>query len=88
MSAYQAMGLLSIVFAFAVSYLVPTDPSVAAELSAGIEVAWQPLVLLALQTLWISCLSCLARAWFPARRFRFICIMTAYETICQRLEKK
>lgn len=53
MSAYQAMGLLSIVFAFAVSYLVPTDPSVAAELSAGIEVAWHPLVLLALQTLWI-----------------------------------
>ena len=30
-----------------------TDPGVAVEISAGIEVAWQPLVLLALQTLWI-----------------------------------
>lgn len=52
-SAYQAMGLLSIVFAFIVSYLVPSDPRVVADLSAGIEVAWHPLVLLALQTLWI-----------------------------------
>jgi len=30
-----------------------TDPGVAVEISAGIEVAWQPLVLLVLQALWI-----------------------------------
>jgi hypothetical protein len=53
MSAYQAMGLLSIVFAFVVSYLAPSDPGLSTELPAGIEMAWHPLVLLALQTLWI-----------------------------------
>ncbi|MGH7793913.1 MAG: prolipoprotein diacylglyceryl transferase family protein [Candidatus Binatia bacterium] len=34
MSAYQAMGLVSIVFAFTVCHLVPTDHSVSAELHA------------------------------------------------------
>jgi hypothetical protein len=52
-SAYQCMGLLAILFALALSYVVPTDQNIAAELSAGIETAWQPLVLLALETLWV-----------------------------------
>ena len=53
-SAYQYMGLLAILFALAMSYLFPTDESLVAELSAGIETAWQPLVLLSLQTLWVA----------------------------------
>jgi hypothetical protein len=52
-SAYQWMGLLAILFALALSYVVPTDQNLAAELPAGIETAWQPLVLLFLQTLWV-----------------------------------
>jgi hypothetical protein len=51
-SAYQLMGLLAIVFAIALSYFVPTDQNIVAELSAGIETAWQPIVLLSLQALW------------------------------------
>jgi hypothetical protein len=52
-SAYQWMGLLAILFAVALSHVVPTDQNLAAELSAGIETAWQPLVLLSLQSLWL-----------------------------------
>jgi hypothetical protein len=52
-SAYQVMGVFAIFFALALNYLVPTDPHLAAELAAGIETAWQPLVLLSLQTLWV-----------------------------------
>jgi hypothetical protein len=52
-SAYQVMGMLAIFFALALGYLLPTDRLLAVELSAGIETAWQPLVLLSLQTLWI-----------------------------------
>jgi hypothetical protein len=37
----------------ALSHVVPTDQNLAAELSAGIETAWQPLVLLSLQALWL-----------------------------------
>ncbi len=52
-SAYQVMGLLAVFFAAALSYFVPADANVAAELSAGIETAWQPVVLLSLQALWV-----------------------------------
>jgi hypothetical protein len=52
-SAYQWMGLLAVLFAVALSYVVPTDENLAAELPAGIETAWQPFVLLFLQTLWV-----------------------------------
>ena len=52
-SAYQSMGVLAIFFALALSYFVPTDQFLAAELSTGIETAWQPLVLLSLQMLWV-----------------------------------
>jgi len=52
-SAYQRMGLLAVLFALAMSYVVPTDQNLAVELSAGVETVWQPLVLLSLQTLWV-----------------------------------
>jgi Prolipoprotein diacylglyceryl transferase len=52
-SAYQCMGLLAVLFALALSYVVPTDQNLAVELSAGVETVWQPLVLLSLQTLWV-----------------------------------
>jgi hypothetical protein len=51
-SAYQAMGILAIFFALGLSYLLPTD-QLTPELSVGLDAAWQPLVLLSLQTLWI-----------------------------------
>jgi hypothetical protein len=54
LSAYQFMGMIAIFFALALSYVLPTDQRLAAELSAGIETAWQPLVLLALQMLWVA----------------------------------
>ena len=46
------MGLLAILFARALSYFADRDHNVAAELTAGIAMVWQPLVLLSLQTLW------------------------------------
>jgi len=52
-SAYQCMGLLAVLFSLALSYVAPTDQNLAAELAAGIDTAWQPLVLLSLQTLWV-----------------------------------
>jgi hypothetical protein len=54
LSAYQFMDVLAIFFALALSYVLPTDQRLAAELSAGIETAWQPLVLLAFQMLWVA----------------------------------
>jgi hypothetical protein len=51
-SAYQAMGLFAIIFALALSYIVPTETELTADLSAGIETLWQPIVLLSLQALW------------------------------------
>jgi hypothetical protein len=51
-SAYQVMGLLAVGFASALSYFAPTERNVVADLAAGIETAWQPVVLLSLQALW------------------------------------
>jgi hypothetical protein len=52
-SPYQVMGLFAIAFAPALSYLMPTNEKIVVELSSGIETAWQPLVLLSLQLLWV-----------------------------------
>ena len=53
MSAYQVMSVVSIGFALTMSYFAPTHHSIYAELSAGLEILWHPLVLLSLQTLWM-----------------------------------
>ena len=46
------MGLFAIIFALALSYIAPTEPELLADLSAGIETLWQPIVLLSLQASW------------------------------------
>jgi hypothetical protein len=51
-SAYQIMGVLAIVLAFALIYVLPTERVVTPDLLAGMEAAWQPAVVFFLQLLW------------------------------------
>jgi hypothetical protein len=51
-SAYQVMGILAIVFAIAVTILLPTDRILVPDLAAGIEAVWRPEVFLLLQAIW------------------------------------
>ncbi len=51
-SAYQIMAVLAIFLALALIYLLPAERAIIPDLSAGIEAAWTPAVVLFLQTLW------------------------------------
>ena len=51
-SAYQIMGILAVCLALALIYLLPTERAITPDLSAGIEAAWRPAVVLFLQGLW------------------------------------
>lgn len=51
-SAYQIMGVLAILLAFALLYLLPAEGVPTVDLPAGIEAAWHPAVVLFLQGLW------------------------------------
>lgn len=51
-SAYQVMGVLAILLAFALLYLLPAEGAPTVDLPAGIEAAWHPAVVLFLQGLW------------------------------------
>jgi hypothetical protein len=51
-SAYQIMGVLAIFLAFAVTFLLPAERAITPDLSAGIDAAWHPAVVLFLQVLW------------------------------------
>jgi len=46
------MGILAIVFAVALTILLPVDRAVVAQLAAGIESIWRPEVFLMLQAIW------------------------------------
>jgi hypothetical protein len=48
-TGYQVMGILAIVFATAITVLMPTKRGVAPYLPSGIEAIWHPEVLLLLQ---------------------------------------
>jgi hypothetical protein len=51
-TAYQVMGILAIVFAVALTILLPVERAVVAQLAAGIESIWRPEVFLMLQAIW------------------------------------
>ena len=51
-SAYQIMGVSGIFFALTLIYLLPGDFAITPDLSAGMEAAWHPAVVLFLQVLW------------------------------------
>jgi hypothetical protein len=51
-SAYQIMGASGIFLALALIYLLPGDFAITPDLSAGMEAAWHPAVVLFLQGLW------------------------------------
>jgi hypothetical protein len=51
-SAYQIMGVLAILLAFAMLYFLPAEGAPRVDLPAGIEAAWHPAVVLFLQGLW------------------------------------
>ena len=51
-SAYQVMGVLAILLALALLYLLPAEGAPTVDLPAGIEAAWHPAVVLFLQGLW------------------------------------
>jgi hypothetical protein len=51
-STYQIMGVLAIFLAFAVIFLLPAGRAITPDLSAGIDAAWHPAVVLFLQVLW------------------------------------
>jgi hypothetical protein len=54
-SAYQLMSLFAAVYAVALAALLPVGPPPAAvSVLKGLSALWHPLVLLALQTLWIA----------------------------------
>jgi hypothetical protein len=52
MSAYQIMGISAIFLALVLVFLLPAEIAIAPDLSAGIEAAWRPAVVLFLQALW------------------------------------
>jgi hypothetical protein len=52
-SAYQVMGVLAVVLAGALVYLLPASAAVMPDLAAGIESVWQPALVIALQALWV-----------------------------------
>ena len=52
-SAYQIMGLVAVVLAFALALSLPSERVNAPHLAAGIEGIWQPQVMILLQTLWV-----------------------------------
>src|SRR5262245_29019190 len=51
-SAYQVMGVLAILLALSLLYLLPAEGAPTVDLPAGIEAAWHPAVVLFLQGLW------------------------------------
>src|SRR5262245_9152612 len=51
-SAYQVMGVLAILLAFALLSLLLAEGVPTVDLPAGIETAWHPAVVLFLQGLW------------------------------------
>jgi hypothetical protein len=54
-SAYQAMGLISIVYGIFVILLVPAaGPASLPETASGLAAIWQPASLLFLQALWLA----------------------------------
>jgi hypothetical protein len=51
-SAYQIMGILAILLALTLLYVLPAERPITPDLSQGIQAAWRPAVVLFLQGLW------------------------------------
>ena len=52
-SAYQKMGLLSVIYMVGVCYFVPAPPQVIPDIVHGLQVLWSPGVIIGLQLLWL-----------------------------------
>ena len=52
-SAYQKMGLLSVIYMLGVCYFVPAPPQVMPDIVHGLQVLWNPGVIIGLQLLWL-----------------------------------
>jgi len=57
------MGILAIVFALALTIVLPSDRPGVPQLTAGIEALWRPEVFLLFQRSGGLSSSCLAKAW-------------------------
>jgi hypothetical protein len=53
-SAYQGMGLISILYGIVVIFLAPSNPSVHPSSAAGVETLWHPAPILFLQCVWCA----------------------------------
>lgn len=51
-SAYQIMGVVGVVYALVMAYLLGTEAAVSAELAIGIKKLWNPALILFLQGIW------------------------------------
>ena len=51
-SAYQVMGILAVLLAAALVYFVPASAAIVPDLATGLEVVWQPTLVVSLQALW------------------------------------
>lgn len=51
-SAYQIMGIIGVLYAFAMVWLLGSDVSAPAQLAAGLKTLWSPALILFLQGIW------------------------------------
>ncbi len=52
-SAYQKMGLISVLYMIAVCFFVATPPEIIPEISKGMNILWTPGIIVGLQVLWL-----------------------------------
>jgi hypothetical protein len=53
LSAYQIMGILAVIYAFALTMILPSEHAVVPQLAAGIDAIWRLEIFLFLQALWV-----------------------------------
>jgi len=53
-SAYQIMGMIGVLYALAVAYVLAGDSAGPLDLSAGMKSLWSPALILFLQGIWIT----------------------------------
>jgi hypothetical protein len=53
LSAYQIMGIVAVIYAFALTMILPSEHAVVPQLAAGIDAIWRLEIFLFLQALWV-----------------------------------
>lgn len=52
-SVYQKMGLLSVIYMLGICYFVSSPPAIVPDIAYGVQVLWNPGVIIGLQLLWL-----------------------------------